>query len=578
MPRIPDFDQNQLASSVVGTPQVDNSGARLLGSIASGLGSLGGQAALAAGQIFRQEQAQLDAQAKAQAKFAEKQRRLTNAVVKANKLSEFKLGIAELENDVKTNELPSAASERFRQRSQELRNTAFADVTDLELRSSLLAESSNFLTSRTLQFDSDIRTIETRQAAAELDSNFDSFSLSGGLLDPTDGEVLSKAQKALQSFAFDNKEAAFAAYGANSGDKIRSTQIGFIKNFFAKTARENPELLEQMLDADVFAEYIPETMKGPFYNQNRRYLQQQKLINQKEQEYKAALSSAETSQQFTRDFYTGSLRYSDLDTRREEVDNLHDSGVLTDEQHLREREIIDHYEESLLKRDRRETEKASRTLKANIKKSERDAERARKQAEVTRLNTFADKAAGYRSELADKLGYGLSKKQQFASVVTKYRNGEIRPSDVLSMRDTLEALRTMAPTNGGVTNSQYGVMKQSLEGVLKLMARDDQIEPDEKTFIEERMNVEQDVIRAWASVNNRQPPAEVRSSQAATKRWVDWEQFSNFSQIAVRYNAKIDNAMRKAPRGVYPDRALLEKFARDSIQEVVNVLGMEGAQ
>ena len=541
MPRVPRYVQQRLASSVVGTPGVDNSAAQALGQVATGLGQITQTAGILAAQNFAVEERQRLAAIREQQKLADRQRQLTNNTLKASHQLRIDSGLRALGEEVKTNVPFGAATKSYTEQARKYVSDYALTIDDPELKQEIVASSLTGLRSKVAAFDSDVQSLRAKQAYSELSKSFEEFSISGGgYTDPN--ELL----KALNKFGDDSADAALAAFGNSAASKISDAQEGAVLNYLSKAYRENPEGIEVLLDSKVFDEFIPETRKTKIYNDYQRYAKTELRIRQAEEQRAAQVRYVESNVGVKED-----PTLEGYDALIEEARLGVANGTLSPDTVTSAANQKLAYERNLARELEKEARKGGKGSDAEFKRKEAAKEvKFQSQMKATKrdLTSMAGTKAG---EMA---------------LLKGIQNGTLTNSKLVSLRSKAELLSLVEGRNG-LTPNQYSAVKSHLDMAFELLNRN--TPPAQKVYLKSKLGIAAS-IRAWTEKNVPNAPARFKT-QTQQRNWRDQiEQKIGTTALNKFYSAS-KNAERKVGRNLSRKelQSLLNRAVTDTRQEIM---------
>ncbi len=213
MAKIPQYQQQQLVSSIVGTPGVDTSGEALANKI-------GNQAQSISNTLFTdavRKQRQLDAESRALA--AAKQKQLDT--IETNKhLLELDIAwganFKEIENNSK--DAPGTIVGQAQKVGQELLDERLKNIPSESVRNAVTASGTNLLRNKLNGAQSSAETLATKKGIADFNSQLDLKAVQAG--NAADKQEFDKLYKEFDEFG---GQAAFV-YGAAGADKIKAAR------------------------------------------------------------------------------------------------------------------------------------------------------------------------------------------------------------------------------------------------------------------------------------------------------------------------------------------------------------------
>lgn len=268
MGKIPLFQQERLASSVVGTPGVDLSGSQAFSAQASALQQIGNSAFQVAGAELSLRNQELR-QKRAEQRAAEQamQEGLAKLTV-ANTMLGFEDELEQIITATRDEHLqfPEAAGALIKENGRALLDRYAQGIPDPITRMNFKAQGLNSLRSALGQNETWERQAHLTKQVAEAENAFDKFSLRLGNRTNTP-QVLADIEN------FNTTQ--MGIYRQQLGPKAdKLGQIALeegIDNFFAHLARDNPAELDRVVNEKVFEDYMPQDKITSAYRAAKRY-------------------------------------------------------------------------------------------------------------------------------------------------------------------------------------------------------------------------------------------------------------------------------------------------------------------
>lgn len=316
MPKIPRYQQGQLASSVVGTPGIDNSTAKLFNEIGSQLNTVRNSMFQVAFEQRRQdlrEQAQKERELKAVQK--EQQRRV-NKVELANHRFQMDSQLDELGNQLRQDHVndPETVPDLLAKQGRDAISKYAESISNPDVRADFLSQSLNGLRSQTGGAASWAQRQGPINAEKNALSALDQFSIGLGNKQFPD-EVLDGVAAFEEQYGQTYRE----QFGPKYDLMFQKAKEQGVKNYLSRLSRENPEQLDAVVNSGMFDDHIDQTSITSVYNTYKSYARQQEREIKKEQDYSDAVQWTQTLGDSDRGIITGETSLEDLDKLEEEA-------------------------------------------------------------------------------------------------------------------------------------------------------------------------------------------------------------------------------------------------------------------
>lgn len=316
MPKIPRYQQGQLASSVVGTPGVDTSVSDLFKTLASDASQLRNAGMQVAFNAFRQNQIrQAQVEREKRALEREQSRRLEQVQVANERFNidgELDALSADLREEFASS--PHKAVETFRTKGLEGLNNYVNKIDNPNTRAKVLAESLNGLRSRSKSMEDWSRGQQLRNAEAGAVSALDTFSKGLGTKE-TPEDVLNGIAE------FDSNYGATyrAQFPAKYDALFTKAKVKGIENYLSDVSAHNPEKLNAIIESGVFDEHIGKKEMRGIYAKQKQYAKETQKVIDDQVAYDTAVNWTQSIGETSRSLATGSLSMKELDDMKEKA-------------------------------------------------------------------------------------------------------------------------------------------------------------------------------------------------------------------------------------------------------------------
>jgi hypothetical protein len=325
MPKIPQYTQNQLASSLVGTPGVDASAGDVATAVQSGLNTLEtnirsiavveyqeNQRALRAKQaedraLARQQQAMIDDMDAAKAQYdIDRQLDLKMAAIKEQNLDNPDAAVQAMAqigpefiseyrdnlnaNDVVKTKAFTGSLNRFREQLGGMQNTWAGE-----------------------------QKVKAGLAKFESMADWTAINIAKNAEGTNSMLSVPQAVEWMQNFA--KTSTAFSAIGVNEAD-IRKQTEKMAANYLSRLSYENPDQLTQVIKQGVFDDFIDGASRNKLYNDVESHALARARDQREEQQYTTAVTMADTTHSLQMGAIRGETTPADFQAAREQAAQL----------------------------------------------------------------------------------------------------------------------------------------------------------------------------------------------------------------------------------------------------------------
>lgn len=218
MPRIPRYQQNQIASQVVGTPGLSSSTSNLMGELASQANRLNSSLFQVAFQEARQERLQENALAQLE---KARQQRVASIAINKEQL-QYSAGLDQQFKDLRQQNVnsPDQIIPQAQEIGQRMLDEQLESITDPIVRDKVQAGALGILRGKLGGLTGQVERLENQKAVADLEQQFDTIIVQAG-----NGDSSEAFESAMATFADPRTvEDALFVYGAEAPKKIREAQ------------------------------------------------------------------------------------------------------------------------------------------------------------------------------------------------------------------------------------------------------------------------------------------------------------------------------------------------------------------